>query len=85
MAELALRFAAQAGIYPCAEADRSVVCVLREGCGIKALCAVEIQNKPAKVTVPFDCEEILSGEIYKAGETYSLAPYGVALFKQVKN
>ena len=84
MAELALRFAAQAGIYPCAEADRSVVCVRREGCGIEALCAVEIQNKPAKVTVPFDCEEILSGEIYKAGETYALAPYGVALFKQVK-
>lgn len=78
-----LKLAKESKIEPVTEASPSVVTALRNGEAGELFTAVETANKDAYTLVPFDAENIITGEKYNAGQKLTLDKHDVVLAKKI--
>lgn len=76
------KLAEECGIKPLTEASPSVVTALRDGAAGTLFTAVETADKDAFCVLPFDAENIITGEKYAAGQKTGLGRHGVLLAKK---
>ena len=76
--------AAQCGISPITEGDANVVTTLLDGGYGEVFCAIEVTGEPGKITVPFDAENIVTGECYRTGQVLEMKLYQCVFAKRTK-
>ncbi|HET6455846.1 MAG TPA: beta-galactosidase trimerization domain-containing protein, partial [Armatimonadota bacterium] len=76
---LLLSIAKEAGVTPVADASENLVVIPREGSGIKGLVAIEVENRPATLTLPSPMTDLLTGKSRKG--KVEVPAYGVMVLK----
>lgn len=76
--------AAQCGIAPIAQGDANVVTTLLDGGYGQVFCAIEAKGDPGRITVPFDAENIVTGEGYRKGQVLDMQLYQCVFAKRIK-
>jgi len=77
------RVADEKGVKPLSEASETVALTYRKGEVGEVFSAVEIMHREnAYAVVPFDGENVLTGENYTKGTRVELEPYGVLIVKK---
>jgi beta-galactosidase GanA len=77
---LVTRIAAQSEITPSAKASPNLLCVPRSGKGGEGMIVVELENKPATLSIPKASVDLLTGKKYARGLT-KIKPYSVMVLK----
>jgi len=67
--------AAELGIFPISEGDRTVVTSLLEGEYGTVFCAIETDEQPAKIKIPFNSTDILTKRRYFEGEMVDMGKF----------
>ena len=67
-----LGIAHELGIDPITEGDSNVGCSILEGEYGTVFTAIEMCEKTARIKIPFDSTDILTGRKYTAGETVDM-------------
>ena len=71
--------AAEAGIAPVANASENLLVVPRDGVAGKGLMLVEFENRPARIALPRQATDLLTGRV-ESGEI-EIPPYGVKVLR----
>jgi hypothetical protein len=76
--------AAQCGISPIAEGSANVVTTLLDGNFGQVFCTIESQGEHGSIAVPFDAENIVTGERYRKGQIQEMKLYECIFAKEIK-
>ncbi len=79
------KLADECGIKPVTDASSSVVTALRSGEAGELFTAVETADKNAYTVIPFDAENIITGEFYTLGQKLMLDRHDVVLAKKTSS
>jgi beta-galactosidase len=80
LVSLVTKNAAQAEIAPVTKASPNLLCVPRSGKGGEGMVVVEVENKPASVTINKPAIDLLTGKKYTKG-SIRVKPYSVIVLK----
>jgi beta-galactosidase GanA len=78
--KLVARIAARSGIAPAAKASPNLLGVPRAGKGGEGMIVVELENKPATISIPKASVDLLTGKRYAKG-SIRVKPYSVMVLK----
>lgn len=70
--------APSAGVHPVADASENLLVAPRSGAAGSGFIAVELENRPAHLTLPRRMTDLLTGHVHEA--RVDLPAYGVAVF-----
>lgn len=76
--------AASCGISPITQGTANVATTLLDGGFGQVFCAIEVKGEPGSITVPFDAENIVTGERYRKGQVLDMELYQCVFAKKTK-